>query len=58
MMRKKVTIGEFKEALAKNYGRGYPPEAAEKSDCRGGDAAERTGEKVTLHRLRKYLKLS
>lgn len=53
---KKVTIGEFKEALAKNYGRGYPPEAAEKVTADVVKQLSEQGKKVTSAQIEEIFK--
>ncbi len=44
---KKITIGQFKKALAENYGRGLTPKAAEKTALEVIDRITASGEKVT-----------
>ena len=54
---KKVTIGEFKEALAKNYGRGLTPEAAQKATADVVSSLKAKGKNVSEKQIEEILKM-
>lgn len=54
---KKVTIGEYKEALAKNFGRGYTPEAAQAATAEVVSGLMEKGKKVSEQQIETILKM-
>ena len=54
---KKLTISEFKEALAKNYGRGYTPEAAKDATAEVVAELGRKGKSVSEKQIEDIFKM-